>query len=614
MKLYNTIKYKYLICDSIKAYNYFRNKINYSKFLSSSPAIIFNKHIRSESVYKFWKRQSFKKFQKSINEHNKEIYYKLRLNKNISEEESIVANIAIHEFQKIIFKIACISNIKEKDTCLFISHKSSNPSFKFTQTPWDKIFGNRKNFNILEYKDNLDKPSRTCNKFSDKINIVQRIFFAGIETIIFRFFSKIIYACLFLKKKKYLICINENELLLEIASEFIKKRYKILDTSDIKKVKLDTDHKNINIIYSLCEPFVKKRLKAWTNKYHHKEALRIFKNTLTEHLNSFWEWEFTFKNFLNKNKYLNFSNTVLFCNAPSNPKCLAIKNVINKINIPLIAFQHGVSAEISNSHDYNRIFHDTTSSDIFISFNKHSSQIANKNPFSRAFTVNYRGSKRFNRVKKFIFNKTEKNSVLYLSNNLYKGYFGSLGTWTTDEGMANNEMRIINAVFKKLDKNIFYKPYPEINHRYFDMDPVITLLKKQNKIKLINNNIDARYLLGNFEIIMCGSATSTLSWALMSEKPLVFINYTNHASLKKEAYSCLKDGIFLFDFDSADFNKKIINFLNSNIDDIKHEWQLRKKTRESFINNFISEINNRTNIYKEINKKISSFQNLNAYN
>ena len=78
---------------------------------------------------------------------------------------------------------------------------------------------------------------------------------------------------------------------------------------------------------------------------------------------------------------------------------------------------------------------------------------------------------------------------------------------------------------------------------------------------------------------MCGSATSTLSWALMSEKPLVFINYTNHASLKK-AIVVLKDGIFLFDFDSADFNKKIINFLNSNINDIKHEWQLRKKEKK----------------------------------
>ena len=53
-----------------------------------------------------------------------------------------------------------------------------------------------------------------------------------------------------------------------------------------------------------------------------------------------------------------------------------------------------------------------------------------------------------------------------------------MGTWTTDEDVANNEMRIINAVFKELDKNIFYKPYPEINHRYFDMDPVLALLKK----------------------------------------------------------------------------------------------------------------------------------------
>ena len=613
MKLYNTIKYKYLICDSLKAYNFFRKKINYSKFLSSSPSIIISKHVRSDSIYKFWKRRSFKKFQKSINEHNKEIYYKLRLNKNISEEERIVANFAIHELQKIIFKMACISNIKEKDTCLFISHNSSNPSFKFAQTPWDKIFGQRKNLKILEYKDNLDRPPRTYNEFSENINIVKRIFFAGIETVIFRFFSKIIYTFLFFKKKKYLICINENELLLEIASKFIKKRYKILDVSNIKKIKLDNNHKNLDVIYKLCEPFVKKRLKAWTNKYQHEIALKIFKSILTEHLYSFWEWNFAFKNFFNKNKFLNFSNTVLFCNAPSNPKCLAIKNVINKINIPLIAFQHGVSAEISNSHDYNRIFHDTTASDIFISFNKNASQIANKNPFSKALTITYRGSRRFNRVKKFMFNKTEKNSVLYLSNNLYKGYFGSLGTWTTDEDMANNEMSIVNSVFKKLDKNIFYKPYPEINHRYFDLDPVIKLLKKQNKIKLITNNIDARYLLSNFEIIMCGSATSTLSWALMSEKPLVFINYTNHASLKKDAYSCLKDSIFLFDFDSSNFNKKIINFLNSNINDIKLEWRLRKKKRDFFINNFISELNNEVNIYEEINKKISSFQNLNAY-
>ena len=62
----------------------------------------------------FGKDNHLKKFQKSINEHNKEIYYKLRLNKNISEEERIVANIAIHEFQKIILKWPVFLILKRK--------------------------------------------------------------------------------------------------------------------------------------------------------------------------------------------------------------------------------------------------------------------------------------------------------------------------------------------------------------------------------------------------------------------------------------------------------------------------------------------------------------------
>ena len=74
---------------------------------------------------------------------------------------------------------------------------------------------------------------------------------------------------------------------------------------------------------------------------------------------------------------------MVLINHPSSPKGLAIKNICHKKNIKVISCQHGVTAEISNSHDYCLSQHDSSSSDIYIAFNKGSYNIANKNPFNQ---------------------------------------------------------------------------------------------------------------------------------------------------------------------------------------------------------------------------------------
>ena len=92
-------------------------------------------------------------------------------------------------------------------------------------------------------------------------------------------------------------------------------------------------------------------------------------------------------------------NTILFCNSASNNKVQAAKNVFNNKKIPLITFQRGVTAEISASHLFNRIHHNTSVSDIFVAFNDNSAEIAKKNPFANCNSISFRGPKRFERVK-----------------------------------------------------------------------------------------------------------------------------------------------------------------------------------------------------------------------
>ena len=605
-------KYKYLICDSVKAYDYFKKKIHHDQLLSASPALLMHKDIKCKSLYKVWSVKKLKEFQTTIFDLNKKIFLNLNKIKKIRFEENIVTNIAINNFQKNIFKISSISNIKLNDSCLLIKHKSENKSYKYSDNCWENYLKNHKKIHILEFTDKKNS-SNSGFRFFLNINFFQRVFFAGLETVNLRLFKKINFIHKFFVKKKYLIHINENELLLEAAGHFMQKGYKILNLidalKDSKNIKKEAKEKQINEIYKLCLPLIEKRIKIWTNKNYHDIALELFKEILKDKLNNFYYWEKKTKNFFLQNNQLNEKNTILFCNAPANEKCLAIKSIFNEYNVPLVAFQHGVSAEISNSHRYNRIFHDTTASDIFVAFNQQSAFIKNDNPFSKSKTIKYKGSKRFSRVDSLMFNHVKNNSVLYLSNNLYKGNFGSLATWTNDEFMAKNEIKIISSVLCKINAQVFYKPYPEINHRYFDQDPAINLIQKSTKLAIIENNVDARYIVSNYEIVICGSATSTLSWALMSNRPLVFINYKNHASLKNIAYNSLKKSVFLFDFDDKMFAKNIISFLNLPIEKINELWKKKLIARKSFIKDFISDYTENRDLFSLINTEVDSFHN-----
>ena len=139
----------------------------------------------------------------------------------------------------------------------------------------------------------------------------------------------------------------------------------------------------------------------------------------------------------------------------------------------------------------------------------------------------------------------------------------------------------------KINKKVFYKPYPEFNKRYYDKNPCLLELRNKKNIKVIKNNYDARYLINNSRVLVCGTATSTVAWTIMSDIPTVFINYKHIAPLKKNAYDSFIKGLFLFDYNNKNFFADITSFLNKDFDEIKEIWQSkeaqRKRLREDYI-------------------------------
>ena len=139
---------------------------------------------------------------------------------------------------------------------------------------------------------------------------------------------------------------------------------------------------------------------------------------------------------------------------------------------------------------------------------------------------------------------------------LYRGDIGNFNSFITDLKKAKREIYLVKHLLRKIKYKVYYKPYIEEKKRYADKDPIIEKIRKEKRITVISEKEDARYIIGNYRLIITMHTSSTLSWALMSNKPLIFINDMNAAPLSKNAYKLLEKSVFLYNLQDSDFYKK----------------------------------------------------------
>jgi len=176
--------------------------------------------------------------------------------------------------------------------------------------------------------------------------------------------------------------------------------------------------------------------------------------------------------------------------------------------------------------------------------------------------------------------------IVYISTNLY--YMGFGLSSETDYIRAKNEQKLVTKVLSKLPHKVCYKTYPEDNRRYADSDPVLSSVKSANNIELFSKKIDMRYLISEYRILVTTCATSTLGWAVMSNKPVVFIDQKRSQPLTDEAHASLSEGLFVFDDDDENFHINIRNFLSQSIETIEELWQKKEYARKEMIKDYFS--------------------------
>jgi hypothetical protein len=269
---------------------------------------------------------------------------------------------------------------------------------------------------------------------------------------------------------------------------------------------------------------------------------------------------------------------VALANVPRNGEELGFLPAARAAGIPLVCFQHGVSREWNSTASNVRCISENALADLFLCFNERCADIAGRNPFAIGETRAVGLPSDLWRVGSRRPPRPGAPPIIYASTGVYGGSVNiDRGAGMSDPQIAAFEIGILRDVLAKLPHRVLYKTYSAI--RYADVDPLVVAASGVPNVTLFDRDFDLRFLLPDARVIVTSRATSTLSWCLMSEKPLVFIDIPDALPLDAEARRQLEPGIFLFDAGAAGFAENLRAFLSKPIAEIERLYAARRSAR-----------------------------------
>jgi hypothetical protein len=574
-----------IFCDSLQALEWaYKNGLPKSATIkTSAPALLWDKELNVQNIEERWTINKIEKFQSTIKQLTEHIFDASLKVKKVDRELALTISQSVYQFQKIIYKSACL---KEEDfdnprVFIYVNGKTG-PLGNVMNSPWDQILV----YNPLFFKINYNIENDKWNVLTTKgVSFWRRLKVAGYETIIYRLIIKLMKKSPNWLFKKEILMPNENELNIEIATSLALRGVKVSKIEpdllcNTKDIKLD---KNTVEIYSAIAPIIHARIEEWVVEPAVNVTMELFKSHLERQLKQFKLLVNGWDKVITRNALMR----AVLVNSPGNIRGNALSYVCRKKNIPLISSQHGVTVEISKSHSMFHVGLDNSVADVMFSYNSKIVEIEKNTYFN--YSKHYVVGMPYRLIRMKQHNGSTNKStpqIVYISTNLYNTGFGI--SQKTDYGRAVDEGKLITNVLSKLPHNVRYKTYPEDNRRYADIDPVLRVLKSANNIELFYKKIDMRYLVFEHRVFITTCATSTLGWPVMSGKPVVFINQKNNSPLTDEAHASLSKGLFIFDDTENNFHRNLRGFLSQPIDVIEKLWKEKEVARKEMIREYFS--------------------------
>ena len=383
------------------------------------------------------------------------------------------------------------------------------------------------------------------------------------------------------------LVIGENDLLIDAAIPLMRKGIALREVKP-PKIQSNPDGDAIactiaDMVVSLVKPMITEFLERWFPAPLHGGIIAFFRLTCAKLVGQqrvgYTAWQALL------DPHVRSGRTVVLANHASQPHMLGLAQWCREHDVPVISFQHGVAAEICATNDPWGAYYETTVADGLIAFNAAAARLANDHPYAHGrghvagMPAVYRRLKNMRPVA--------DAPVLYVSTGLLAGNVNVKNGSLSDLKRLERELAIAEHVLNRIPHRVLYKTYPALP-RFTEPDPDLAKLRSLGNLDVFDALIDLRYLLNRSRIIVSARATSTISWCLMTDKPLVLINMREQANLRDDALPAFSESVFLFNYDDPDALIRLREFLAQPIERIEAAWQDKRPARDAMMEQFIS--------------------------
>ena len=146
--------YSTVFCDSKQAIRWaYKNGLPRSAIIkSSSPAVLLDNKFNTYNVESRWNVKESERFQSEIQELTKDIF-DIALNiPGVERELALTISQFSYNFQKIIYKAACLDEADFNESRLFIYvDGESGPSGNMMNSPWEQLLSSSQLFSTVKY-------------------------------------------------------------------------------------------------------------------------------------------------------------------------------------------------------------------------------------------------------------------------------------------------------------------------------------------------------------------------------------------------------------------------------------------------------------------------------
>jgi len=273
-------------------------------------------------------------------------------------------------------------------------------------------------------------------------------------------------------------------------------------------------------------------------------------------------------------------------NYNAKPAGEALYDVCSQLNIPHVAAEHGTGIGFSPIFEKTPYAHEIATCDLYLVYNKKEESLLQKNRFRRGVPMSVGLPRDFAFVGRRNSGVNVTAPICYVSCQALMGnVMRPIAGGVTEQESVAWEIGIVTEVLSRLPHKVLFKPYRAV--RYVDGNPIHDAARDCDNIEVFEERIDLRYLLGSTRLLIFTHAASTLSWCLLSRRPVVFLDSEKQSPLYPEVREALRQGTFWFDADVPRFTERLREFLSRPFEVIEHEWEERIPARDLFIERFL---------------------------